>query len=126
MDNDFTLAARANRAVNFYLVAMLSVAGAAALPGLRAHRDAGGKVDDSLLVITALVALTWYIGMGNRFANRITPFLLVAVATVVKIAGIVTRDAVSRTPDVALALFLGAALLIATGWRLTLRGVGAA
>lgn len=123
MEEAATIADRVNRALNFYLVTMLAVAGAAALPGLRAHRHAGGKMDDSLVVIFALVGLTWYIGMGNRFARRITPFLLVGVAGFIKFVGIVSRGAGPDSPDAALAVFLAGAFAIALGWRMTLRGM---
>lgn len=124
MEDAATIADRANRALNFYLVAMLAVAGAAALPGLRARTE-GGKIDDSLVVITALVALTWYIGLGNRFARRVTPFILVATAAVIKVVGMWTRGAGVASPDTALAVFLGGALVVAIGWRIALRGVNA-
>lgn len=125
MEDATTIADRANRALNFYLVAMLAVAGAAALPGLRAKTE-GGKVDDSLVVITALVALTWYIGMGNRFARRATPFILVAMAACIKVVGMWIRGAGAGSPDAALVVFLGGALFVAVGWRVVLRGVNVA
>lgn len=125
MDEAATIADRANRALNFYLVTMLAVAGAAALPGLRAHRHTGGKIDDSLVVIFALVGLTWYIGMGNRFARRVTPFILVGVAGFIKVVGMWSRGAGPDSPDTALAVFLAGAFAIAVGWRMTLRGMNA-
>lgn len=78
-----------HRGFSMLVVAVLGLSGLTFGAELFAEADPIDKIDNTLLVVVAVVALAWYLASSDRLKRTFVPFALVGAAIGVQILGFV-------------------------------------
>lgn len=105
-----------NRGFNLLAVSISGLAGFAFLPEVFVEKDMPDKVDDFLLFIIGIIAMSWYMRSNNRYARSAAPLIFIIISLVVKVAGLLIEldDPASFGDDIGgvILLVLSAFLII--------------
>jgi hypothetical protein len=107
-----------NRGNNLTATAILTISGFAFLPEVFVEDEWWFKLDDLVIFLIGLRALTWYLKGNNRYTASNAPFYLTLAALVWKVIAIILEfhDPADLGDDLgALILFLLATILV---WKL--------
>lgn len=91
-----------NRGFNMLAAAVLGISGLAFGSLVFEEMDPTDKIDNSLLVLVAIVAVVWYFWGNNRYRESTTPLVLAGVAVAVQLSawGIEWGDSVALGDDI--------------------------
>ena len=82
-----------NRSVNLVGATIAGLAGFAFAPEAIIEPEFIDKVDDTLILITGIAAIIWYLRNGNRYLRSVMPVVFVVICLVLKIFAVIVEIA---------------------------------
>ncbi len=82
-----------NRSVNLVGATVAALAGFAFGPEMIIEPEVIDKIDDTLILITGIAAIVWYLRNGNRYARSMMPIVFVGIGLLLKIFAVIVEIA---------------------------------